>query len=309
MSERILVVDDDPDIVRVVRINLELEGYEVDTAADGVEALERAIANPPDLVLLDIMMPRMDGLSALVEMREHPSLAGMSVVLVTARGLTEDRVVGLDRGADDYITKPFDVEELTARVKAVLRRTKAARDISPLTGLPGNFRIGSELEDRIDRGVPFALIHCDLDNFKPFNDHYGFMRGDQVIKFSADVLRQAVADIGDDSAFIGHIGGDDFVVIIDGGMAEAFCKAVIDRFDDGILDYYDTSDALRGYIEVTDRRGERYAFPVVAFSLGVATNVHRPITSQWEASEIAVEMKEYAKKQPGSSYQIDRRTS
>ncbi len=98
-------------------------------------------------------------------------------------------------------------------------------------------------------------------------------------------------------------------MIIDGGMAEAFCKAVIDRFDDGILDYYDTADALRGYIEVTDRRGERYAFPVVAFSLGVATNLHRPITSQWEASEIAVEMKEYAKKQPGSSYQIDRRTS
>jgi PleD family two-component response regulator len=309
MSERILVVDDDPDIVRVVRINLELEGYEVDTAADGVEALERATANPPDLVLLDIMMPRMDGLTALTEMREHPALAGVSVVLLTARGLTEDRVAGLERGADDYITKPFDVEELIARVKAVLRRTKAARDTSPLTGLPGNFRIGAELEDRIRQGVPFALVHCDLDNFKPFNDHYGFMRGDQVIKFSADVLRQAVDDVGDDSAFIGHIGGDDFVVIVDGGLAEQFCKSVIDRFDDGILDFYDTADALRGYIEVTDRRGERYAFPVVAFSLGVATNVHRPITSQWEASEIAVEMKEFAKKQPGSSYQIDRRTS
>ncbi len=309
MTERILVVDDDEDIVRVVRINLELEGFQVDTAGDGVAAIERALEQPPDLVLLDIMMPRMDGLTALRRMREHPSLAGTSVVLLTARGLTEDRVTGLELGADDYITKPFDVEELIARVKAVLRRTKAARDTSPLTGLPGNFRIGAELEERIAAGIPFALVHCDLDNFKAFNDHYGFMRGDQVIKFSADVLRQAVADVGDESAFIGHIGGDDFVVITDAAVAEPFCKAVIDRFDDGILDFYDTADALRGYIEVTDRRGERYAFPIVAMSMGVVTNLNRPITSQWEASAIAVEMKEFAKKQHGSSYRIDRRTA
>jgi|FLYL01.1.fsa_nt_gi diguanylate cyclase (GGDEF)-like protein len=307
--ERILVVDDDQDILRVVRINLELEGFDVATAEDGQEAIDQALEEPPDLVLLDIMMPRMDGLTALRKMRSHPALAGTSIILLTARGLPEDRVRGLDLGADDYITKPFDVNELIARVKAVLRRTKAARDTSPLTGLPGNFRIGAEIEERIDRGVPFALIHCDLDNFKAFNDHYGFMRGDQVIKFCADVLRQAVADVGDESAFIGHIGGDDFVAITDATIAEQFCKAVIDRFDDGILDYYDTADALKGYIEVTDRRGERFAFPIVSISMGVVTNLNRPITSQWEASAIAVEMKEYAKKQHGSSFRIDRRTA
>ncbi len=92
-------------------------------------------------------------------------------------------------------------------------------------------------------------------------------------------------------------------------LAEAFCKALIDHFDDGILDYYDTADALRGYIEVTDRRGDRYAFPVVSISMGVVTNTNRPITSQWEASAVAVEMKEFAKKQHGSSYRIDRRTA
>jgi diguanylate cyclase (GGDEF)-like protein len=309
MNERILVVDDDEDIVRVVRINLELEGFEVDTAYDGVAAIESAIANPPQLVLMDIMMPRLDGLSALRRMRSHPSLAGTSIVLLTARALTEDRVEGLELGADDYVSKPFDVEELVARVKAVLRRTKAARDTSPLTGLPGNFRIGVELEARIASGQPFALIHCDLDNFKAFNDHYGFMRGDQVIKFSADVLAGAVEDTGDKGAFVGHVGGDDFVVITEAGVAEQFCKSVIDRFDDGILDYYDTTDAMKGYIEVTDRRGERYAFPMVSMSMGVVSNLLRPIASQWEASAIAVEMKEFAKKQPGSSYQIDRRST
>lgn len=309
MSERILVVDDDEDIVRVVRINLELEGYEVTVAGDGEEAIEVALDFLPDLVLLDIMMPRMDGLTALRKMRSHPALAGTSIVLLTARGLTEDRVSGLELGADDYVTKPFDVTELLARVKAVLRRTKAARDTSPLTGLPGNFRIGAEIEARIEQGTPFAVVHTDLDNFKAFNDHYGFMRGDQVIKFCAEVLRQAVVDVDDGSAFIGHIGGDDFVAVVEAEVAEPFCKAVIDRFDDGILDYYDTADALRGYIEVTDRRGERFAFPVVSISLGVVSNINRPITSQWEASAVAVEMKEFAKKQHGSSYRIDRRTA
>ncbi len=309
MNERVLVVDDDDDIVRVVRINLELEGFEVDTAGDGIEALERAAANPPDIVLLDIMMPRMDGLTALRKMRSQPGLASTSIVLLTARGLTEDRVNGLELGADDYVTKPFDVVELVARVKAVLRRTKTARDTSPLTGLPGNFTIGAEIEQRIASDLPFALVYCDLDNFKAFNDHYGFMRGDQVIQFSADVLRHSQEDIGDHQGFVGHIGGDDFVAITDADAAEAFCKSVIDRFDDGILDYYDTADALKGYIEVTDRRGERYAFPVVAMSMGVVTNRSRPISTQWEASAVAVEMKEFAKKQPGSAYRIDRRTS
>jgi len=309
MADRILVVDDDEDIVRFVRINLQLEGFEVETAGDGVEAIEAATATVPDLILLDIMMPRMDGLTALERLRANPALASTSIVLLTARGLAEDRIRGLEVGADDYITKPFEIAELVARVKAVLRRTKAARDTSPLTGLPGNFRIGAEIAQRVSAGTPFALVHGDLDNFKAFNDHYGFMRGDQVIKFCADTLRKAAADIGDPGAFIGHIGGDDFVAIVDPHLAEVFCKAVVDRFDDGILDYYDTADALRGYIEVTDRRGDRYAFPVVSISLGVASTLVRPIATQWEASEIAVEMKEYAKKQPGSSYRIDRRSA
>jgi diguanylate cyclase (GGDEF)-like protein len=308
MADNILVVDDDEDIVRVIRVNLQLEGYEVDTAHDGQEGLDKALETPPDLVLLDIMMPRMDGLTALKKMRSHPSLASTSIVLLTARGLTEDRVKGLELGADDYITKPFDVVEMLARVKAVLRRAKSARDTSPLTGLPGNFRIGQEIEERIETDAPFALVYCDLDNFKAFNDHYGFMRGDQVIKYSGEVLQAAAEDVGDPNAFVGHIGGDDFVAVVDGHLAEAYCKAVIERFDDGVLDFYDTADALRGYIEVVDRRGERYAFPVVSMSMGVVTNTGRPIASQWEASALAVEMKEFAKKQHGSAYRVDRRT-
>ena len=308
MSERILVVDDDPDILAVVKINLEMEGYAVDTAEDGREAVDKAMVEPPELILLDIMMPRMDGLTALRRIRSHGTTGNTSVILLTARGLPEDRVRGLELGADDYITKPFDISELVARVKAVLRRTQAARDLSPLTGLPGNFRIGQEIEQRIEGGGSFSLIYCDLDNFKAYNDHYGFMRGDEVIRFCARCLVEATEAIGEPDAFVGHIGGDDFVALTSAEKAEEYCKRVIETFDDGILDNYDTADALRGYIEVIDRRGERYAFPMVSISLGVATNTLRPIVSQWEASAIAVEMKEFAKKRIGSSFEIDRRT-
>lgn len=309
MSERVLVADDDPDILTVVKINFELDGFEVDTAVDGEDALVKAMANPPHAIVLDIMMPRMDGLTALHRLRSQASTANIPIILLTARGLPEDRVRGLELGADDYITKPFDITELAARVRAVLRRTQSARDLSPLTGLPGNFKITAEIEKAIKEKQSFALVHGDLDNFKAFNDHYGFMRGDEVIRFCARAFREGAEalDLGD--TFIGHIGGDDFVAIVPTEMAESFSKEVIERFDDGILDLYDTADALRGYIEVIDRRGERYAFPVVSLSIGVASTDVREISTQWEASAIAVEMKEFAKKQPGSTYRIDRRTA
>ncbi len=309
MSERVLVADDDPDILTVVKINFELDGFEVETAIDGEDALQKASENLPNVIVLDIMMPRMDGLTALHRLRSQASTANIPIILLTARGLPEDRVRGLELGADDYITKPFDITELAARVRAVIRRTQAARDLSPLTGLPGNFKITAEIEDCIRSGKAFALVHGDLDNFKAFNDHYGFMRGDEVIRFCANCLSDAATSIGIADVFVGHIGGDDFVAIIPPDAAEAYCKEVIARFDDGILDLYDTADALRGYIEVIDRRGERYAFPVVSLSLGVASTEVRDISTQWEASAIAVEMKEFAKKQPGSTYRIDRRTN
>jgi DNA-binding response OmpR family regulator len=307
MRERILVVDDDPDILQFVRVNLELEGFTADTAGGGRAALEEAKARPPDLVLLDVMMPEMDGLTVLRRLRQMPVTANVPVIILTAKALSEDKIRGLDLGADDYITKPFDVEELVARVRTVLRRAQQMRDLSPLTGLPGNFRIARELETRVEEGGAFAIVHADLDNFKAFNDHYGFMRGDSVIKFAARALLNAAQECRDPNAFVGHVGGDDFVAVMDPDFVEEFCKATILTYDDGILDFYDTSDALQGYIEVTDRRGERHAFPVSSISLGVATNLRRKISSEWEASAIASEMKEYAKRQSGSSYQIDRR--
>jgi PleD family two-component response regulator len=294
--------------VRFVRMSLEREGYEVATAFQGNAGLRTALEQPPDLILLDILMPDLDGLELLSRLRVNPATSSVSVVLLTARTDSSDRVRGLELGADDYITKPFDIEELVARVGAVLRRSKAMRDLSPLTALPGNFRIGEELQRRVASGRPMAVVHADLDNFKAFNDHYGFMRGDNVSKFTANTLVQAAVDTDDPNCFVGHVGGDDFIAVMHPDTAETFCKTIIDRFDDGILDFYDPQDALRGFVEVIDRRGERHAFPIVSISLGVATNLRRTFSSEWEASAVASEMKEHAKHEAGSCYRVDRRT-
>jgi len=307
MSERILIIDDDPDIVQFVRVNLELEGYQVDTAVGGIEGIEHAVSEPPDLVLLDIMMPGVDGIDVMVRLRNTPKTANTAVILLTALSLTEDRVRGLAAGADDYVTKPFAIEELVARVGTVLRRSKAMRDLSPLTGLPGNFRISEELDRRVVTGDPLAIVYADLDNFKAYNDHYGFMRGDDVIKFTANTLVEASAEVGDSTAFVGHVGGDDFILVMSPDSVEQYCKATLENFDDGILDLYDPQDALRGNVEVIDRRGELHIFPIVSLSLGVATNLQRSFSSAWEASAVASEMKEHAKREDGSAYKIDRR--
>lgn len=307
MSERILVIDDDPDVRDFVVTNLEAEGFDVVAADDGASGLRVAMAKAPNLVLLDLSLPDRDGFEVLRMLQTSGITAQVPVVLLTVAASVEDLVRGLDAGADDYVTKPFAIEELVARVGSVLRRSKAMRELSPLTGLPGNFRIAEELQRRIVSGASLAVVHADLDNFKAFNDHYGFMRGDTVIKFTANTLVEAAASAGGAATFVGHVGGDDFIMVMDPEVAEPFCKEVIERFDDGILDFYDPHDALRGYVEVIDRRGERHAFPVVSISLGVATNLRRTFANEWEASAVASEMKEHAKSEAGSSYKVDRR--
>ena len=309
MTERILLIDDDQDVVQYVSTNLELEGYVAKSATTAEEGLAMGVEDPPDLFLIDVSFGDGAGHEVLTQFRTLPATANVPLVLLTAETRVTDIVRGLDAGADDYITKPFAIDELVARIRAVLRRSKAMRELSPLTGLPGNFRIAEDLERRIKAGDPVAVIYGDLDNFKAYNDHYGFMRGDNVIKFTARTLLEGATAVGDPTAFIGHVGGDAFIMVVDPDYAEPFARDVIERFDDGILDFYDAQDALKGQVEVVDRLGERHSFPIVSFSMGIATNLQRSFTTEWEASAVASEMKEHAKSEPGSSYKIDRRTN
>ena len=303
----ILIADDDPDLVRFVEVNLRFEGFEVAVATDGEQALVKALEFGPDLVLLDVSMPRLNGLEVCQRLRGDIRTKNMSVIMLTAKALTADRVVGLTAGADDYIIKPFDPIELVARVKTTLTRSHELRAVNPLTQLPGNVQVHSALSERIASGRRFALLYIDLDNFKAFNDHNGFLRGDEAIKLVATCITETVAGRAGSDTFVGHIGGDDFVAITAADEAEDVAQGIIDRWDAQVEGFYDAEDRARGYIEITDRRNHMHHVPLISVSIGIATNAHRELDSHWRASEIATEMKNFAKRRNESTYAIDRR--
>jgi diguanylate cyclase (GGDEF)-like protein len=308
MHERLLIVDDDRDICRYVEVNLTLEGYEVHVEHDGEAAVATALKLQPDLVLLDVMMPGLDGYEVCRRLRVDPRTANASVIMLTAKTLSADKVMGLTAGADDYIAKPFDPPELVARVSSVLRRNRQMRELSPLTGMPGNFQISYELDRLVnDPNAQWAVIYADLDNFKAYNDTYGFLRGDEAIKATARLLTQALARHPSSPQFAGHIGGDDFVLVVGADDVEDLARDIVSSFDDLAPTLYDAEHAALGYVEVGDRQGNLHRFPLMTISLGVATTAHRRIASQWEASAIATEMKVLAKRRPGSTYELDRR--
>jgi diguanylate cyclase (GGDEF)-like protein len=259
----------------------------------------------PDLVLLDVMMPRMDGYEVCQRLRSDGRTAQMSIIMLTAKSLSVDKVVGLTAGADDYIIKPFDPLELVARVKSALRRRQDMLASSPLTGLPGNLQIQRELERRIDAGEKIAVLWLDYDNFKAYNDRYGFLRGDQAISYLAKILVELRDTLS--GSFVGHIGGDDFVAFTPPEKADEFCEKLIERFSGGVAGLYDPDDAARGSIEIEDRQGHRVRFPFLSISIGGATNLKRQITDSRELVAIATEMKQYSKQQEGSVFAIDRR--
>ena len=306
-GEAVLVADDDPDIARFIEVNLRTHGYDVHLASDGVEALDRAFEVRPSLVLVDVMMPRMDGFQVVERLRADPRTANVSIIILTAKALTADKVLGLTSGADDYIIKPFDPVELVARVKGTLRRAKEMRAISPLTGLPGNARIHEEIQRLIDSGESFSLLYADLDHFKSYNDHYGFLRGDDAIRFVARCVQDSAMEVAGPGTFVGHIGGDDFVVICSPEESEALCQAIITRFDREAGGLYDEEDRERGYIEITDRLQKVQRLPLVSISIGVASSERRPYTHPGEVVSVATELKEFAKRHAGSSWAVDRR--
>lgn len=305
--ELVVVADDDEDILRFVEVNLRLEGFDVITVADGEAALQAAIENNPDLILLDVMMPKLDGYEVCQRLRSDSRTRHCSVIMLTAKSLSADKIVGLTSGADDYMIKPFDPMELVARVKSALRRSREMRGLNPLTRLPGNIEIQDEAAKRVASEIPFALLYIDLDNFKSFNDHYGFLRGDEVIKLLGQCAAAAIEKLAPDDAFLGHIGGDDFVAMVDADSAEAVARELISTWDEAIVACYDPEDIHKGHIEVADRKGVLHKYPITTVSVGIATNRHRPISTHWEAAEIAAEMKQFAKREAASSYAVDRR--
>jgi diguanylate cyclase (GGDEF)-like protein len=307
-ADVILVVDDDADIARFVAFNLRLHGFDVIHASDGQEALEVIEQRRPDLAVVDLMMPRIDGLELTRRLRADPMTSALPVIMLTAKGLTVDKVHGLSAGADDYLVKPFDTAELVARVSSTLRRNKEFREVSPLTGLPGNSRIRREISDRVRNGVDYAVGYVDIDRFKSVNDRYGFVRGDEFISALARSLHRAVVSIGLPPAFLGHVGGDDFVIVCAPEQVLPLTSRAVVDFETAADRLYDPSDAERGYVELKDRRGNIRRAALVTLSIGVSvSDADKRFTDPLEVIAVASEMKSVAKSQPGSYVAVDRR--
>ncbi|MDP9183053.1 MAG: response regulator [Actinomycetota bacterium] len=307
MKGRILVVSDDDVVARFLHHDLTNESYEVDVLDDGAHTVDRAMATRPDLALLDLSRNGCDGVDVLRSVRANPPTASLPVILLTDKADPADKVVGLTAGADDYVVKPFDTLELIARIAGTLRRTADIRALSPLTGLPGNHRIDVEVASRSAAGTPYALCHVDLDDFKGFNDVYGLQRGDDLLLLLASCLQRAVSRAGHPVPFLGHLGGDDFVVVCTPEQAEDVCADAIEEFDELSPHKYDPVDAARGYLEVVDRRGELRRQPIASVSVGVA--VDREGDRDFRAViTAATEMKKVAKEHVGSHVAVDRRS-
>jgi DNA-binding response OmpR family regulator/signal transduction histidine kinase len=302
---RVLVVDDDPAIRAICAEVLRSQGYEVLEAGTVAEARRHVMEKAPQLLLVDVQLPDGDGFGLLESLAEHRASEPFAAVFLSARGETADKVRGLRLGADDYLTKPFDAQELVARVDAVIRRREAALSTSPMTRLPGGRAIDREVERRLDARLPFSLSYVDLDNLKAYNDTYGYAKADGVIFQTAGILRHAMAEKGGEGGFVGHVGGDDFVLLSSPERTADVCKEIIAAFDRVIPLYYDRADRERGYIEAVDRFGTPRKFPVL--SLSIATVVAPPgrFGNHADLAKTAAEVKAKAKKLAGSVHLVD----
>jgi len=307
MPIKILIADDDPDIRDVFKLTLSEEDCEIIEAEDGDEALKIIATKPLNLVLLDYKMPKVDGREVLRRIKKDILLSHIPIIMVTGKGDLDDKIGGIEAGADDYVVKPFEPKELLARIHMILRRTERDLEANPLTRLPGNVSILNELSRRLESKAIFAVCYVDLDKFKSYNDTYGFEHGDEVIKETARILIRTVLEYGNSDDFIGHIGGDDFVIVTSYEKSDDICNKIIDDFEKIAPAFYNQEDKERGFIIAEDRQGQKQRIPLLSISIGVVTNKEREIDHVAKIGELGAELKAVAKRLERSNYVKDQR--
>ena len=302
-----LVVDDDDQVLRLVKRVLERAGFECVTVSDGHSAHDAAVEWRPDIILLDLMIGEVTGDDIMAQLRDDFRTRLIPVVVLTARDSLKDKVEHLLSGADDYVTKPFIPEELVARLRAVITRSTTTRGLSPLTGMSGNSDILREISHRLAESERFAVLYPDIDSFKSYNDHYGFLRGDDVIKTLATIILEVLEERHSNHHFAGHVGGDDFVILTEPALAESIAEDITRRFDAAIPALYDPPDRDRGWIESEERNGSILRTPLVSVSIGIVIAEPGSYASPAAVAARASEVKGVAKRMPGSKWVLDRR--
>ena len=308
-EQRKVVISDDSMATRqIIRDTLTREEFEVREAENGLEALDMIFEERPDIAILNVQMPELDGWQVLKELKEDFRTSSIPVIMLAVEGEIDARTIGYKISGVDYLTKPFEPLELVARVKSYLEDSRKEQGIDVLTGFAKNIALEDEVKKRLkDTERKSAFIFLDMDNFRAFNNAYGYIQGDRAIKILADKVIDALKDEGNHDDFVARIGADDFMIISTPDKVDNICKHIIEHFDRDILTLYSEEDRKKGYIVTEDSAGEIKRYPVMTVSIGVATTERKGLNDYRLVAEISREVKRCAKKLSGSSYFKDRR--
>lgn len=308
MLQEIYIIDDDAELINVLKELFKNE-EEYNFKSVNTEDIDEALKSIPALIIIHEDRIGKNIVELGKQIRENEDNSITPIIVVSSNIEKEHRIEVLKTAVEYFIKKPIDRDYLYYTVKNITRLMHTNRRVSPLTGLPGNVQIQSELKKRVLKKEHFAVLYFDLDNFKAYNDTYGFLCGDEIIKQTA---RTIVSNVNTDETmhnFVGHIGGDDFVAIVSNKNYEQTCQNIIIEFDEKIKQYYTEEDLERGYLEVPNRKGIIEAMPIVSISIGVVEVDKNRFHNVLDIGEVGAEVKHLAKTIPGSAYAIDRRKS
>ena len=275
--------------------------------ATGGEAAGTLLTAPPGILVCDLLLPDMSGRDVACMLKEENVYSQIPIVLSLSPEEMQREWNWEEAMVDDFFIFPASSEAVRTRLDLAYSRASRTLDANPLTRLPGNTSILRRIQSLIDQHQDFALGYCDLDNFKPFNDKYGFSRGDEVIMMAARIILNSVHNLGLPFSFVGHVGGDDYVFIVPINVAETVCRTIIAAFDGIIPSFYDAEDRQRECIVSIDRQNNVCSFPLMGVSIAVVLNRNGSVQHYGEASSIAMSLKKQAKKSACSSYVMDRR--
>ncbi|MBN1203180.1 MAG: response regulator [Anaerolineae bacterium] len=281
---RILVVEDDFDISNMLRIYFSGQGYDVQVAPRGGDALTLTRKQLPQLIVLDIMLPDMNGYDVCRELRSTTRTSHIPIIFLTQKDERSDKIAGLELGADDYITKPFDIEELKLRVKNQIERAERDNYTDPNSGLPSSSLIEEKLRDLMREDKVWTYLDIKLMNFEPFKEVYGFVAGNEVLRFMALIMGEVLDEHGTPNDFVGHAGSDNFVVVTYSDKGSALVKRLTEKFAEDVQQHYSFIDRERGFMMKDSDK-----VPLMTLAVGSISNATRQFADIREITELAAE--------------------
>ncbi|MBU0759205.1 MAG: response regulator [Candidatus Omnitrophica bacterium] len=306
-KRKVLLAEREKSIAEIIVYLLNAWDYEVISVADGLSVLETVRREHPDIILIDSNLPKIDGLKVSKALKEDFLTAHIPVIILIDKKQIRKKMLEIEQGVDDYIANPPDPIDLEVRIEMALRRTMHQLHANALTRLPGNLEIEKIVQSKIEKRLPFSVAYYDIDNFKSFNDKYGYMKGDSIICHTAYVISTTVKRCGNKDDFVGHIGGDDFVVVTTPERDRLIASESILSFNRLAPFHYSKEDRERGYIAAKDRKGNIANAPLMSISIAIANNKDHTLENAVQLMEIIAEIKAYLKTLPGSNFLVNRR--